>query len=201
MFSGPSDVSMVDLLDSCSSIEPSPPVWTPSPKPVQSSTPNSVSTSNIEPSLPLHTPSPKLIHSNTSNSTEPSQPLAHSTTLKTTTNSCSKRKALFPQEEPVFLQLQKQGCPTTCPFQTGFPSELRKPLLLIMCCQLGGSSLLTSAHFIMLWANTQSRETTREWLLQSVTNFLSWEIPIHQATGYVCCTLFCYPEFRMCTGL
>ena len=122
MFSGPSDVSMVDLLDSCSSIEPSPPVWTPSPKPVQSSTPNSVSTSNIEPSLPLHTPSPKLIHSNTSNSTEPSQPLAHSTTLKTTTNSCSKRKALFPQEEPEgsFPTVAKTRLPDHLPFPDRF---------------------------------------------------------------------------------
>ena len=141
MFSGASDVSMVDLLDSCSSIQPSPPVWTPSPKPVQSSTPNGVSTSNIEPSLPLRTASPKLIHSNTSNSTEPSQPLTHSTTLKTTTNSCSKRKALFPQEEPEgsFPPVEKTRLPDHLPFPDRFSIGVEEAI-----------TLLTSAHFIML---------------------------------------------------
>ena len=101
MFSASRKDSIVDLLDPCSSIEPSSPACTPSPKSVLSSTPNKVKASNIQPSLPQCTPNPIVVYSSTSNSVEPSQPITPTVcALKPTTNTgCSKRKALFCKEE------------------------------------------------------------------------------------------------------
>ena len=184
MFSGASDVSMVDLLDSCSSIQPSPPVWTPSPKPVQSSTPNSISTSNMEPSLPLRTASPKLIHSNTSNSTEPSQPLTHSTTLKTSTNSRSKRKALFPQEEPEgsFPTVAKTRLPDHLPFPDRFSIRVEEAITLLtsalLLCfeQTPSPGRLQKNGSCNLWQIPELRDSNPSsyWLCLLYIIFFSW---------------------------
>ena len=189
MFSASRDDSLLYLLDQCSSIEPSPPVCTPGPKSVLSSTPDSVKASNVQPTLSQCTPSPIVVHSSTSNSTEPSQSITPTTSalkIITSIQHAQSAKPYFAKKnQEAVPQLWKRGCLTTCPSQIGSPSELRKPFLVTTFFLWGDNSFLTWDRFIMLWANTHSRVITREWLLQSVTNFRTWEIPIHQATGYV----------------
>ena len=86
MFSSSSEVSLVELLDSCSSIEPSTPAGTAATNSLLTSTPNT------------NKPSTQ----SSSNSIQLSQPIVHSpasTPTSSTSSLCSKRKALFSQED------------------------------------------------------------------------------------------------------
>lgn len=101
MFSSSSNVSMVELLDSCSSIDPvSTPNYSAATKSLTASTPKNVKVSNTEPSH-LSTPSP-------SNIIQPSVPSTHSSAFALTPvthNLCSKRKALFVLQRRFWREL------------------------------------------------------------------------------------------------
>ena len=130
MFSASSDDSLLDLLNQ-QSIEPSPPICTPDPKSILSSTPNSVEASSVQPALSLCTPSPIVVHSTTSNSTEPSQPITSTVSaLKTTTiTTCSKRKALFCKEESGGSStVAKERLPGHLPFPDRFSIRVEEAI-------------------------------------------------------------------------
>ena len=94
MFSSSSDVSIVELLDSCSGIGPSTPNYSGATKSITASTPKIVKVSKKE-SSDLSTPSP-------SNNVLPSLPLKQpsASALTPVTHSlCSKRKVLFSEED------------------------------------------------------------------------------------------------------
>ena len=92
MFSSSSDVSMVELFDSCSGVDPSTPNYSGATKSITASTPKIVSEKE---SSDLSTPSP-------SNNILPSLPLKQpsaSALTPVTHNLCSKRKVLFSEED------------------------------------------------------------------------------------------------------
>ena len=138
---------VVELLDSCSSIEPSTPASTAATNSLLTSTPNT--------NKPSTQSSPNSIHLS-----QPIAPSPASTPTSSTSSLCSKRKALFSQEDSGrisrseisclltdstwlaeiacstvidLLQQRKQDCLIICPFQIGFLSQWSKLVLPTKC--------------------------------------------------------------------
>ena len=126
MFSSSSDVSIVELLDSCSGIDQSTPNYSGATKSITASTPKIVKVSKKE-SSDLSTPSPS---SNILPSLPLKQPSASALT-PVTHNLCSKRKVLFSEEDyGENTPASKARLPDHLPFPDHFSIRVEEAIAL-----------------------------------------------------------------------
>ena len=166
MFSSSSDVSMVELLDSCSGIDPSTPNYSGATKSPTASTPKNVKVSEKESSDPS-TSSP-------SNNILPCLPLTQPSASALTPvshNLCSKRKVLFSEEDcGENSPASKARLPDYLPFPDRFSIRVEEAIASNQAYLWENSSFLTLGRLTLHWVNTHFRGTTSEWLFAFATN-------------------------------